>query len=190
MTVQSASTEGVLARTSDKTFYAFNAILSIAALSFLAYILVIRRGSANPSVDLGFLPAVDAALNATAATLLVVGYVAIKRGRRTLHQYSMVSAFAVSSLFLVCYLTYHSVHGDTKFLGHGAVRPIYFLVLITHIVLSAFVVPLSLSAFFFAGKKRFATHRKLGKWLFPIWLYVSVTGVVIYFMLRFSGSMG
>ena len=181
----SAQTATATARASDRTFYVFNAILSVAALSFLAYILMIRRGGAS-TVDLRFLPAVNATLNAIAACLLAAGWIAIRRGARKVHQYLMVSAFASSSLFLVCYLTYHYVHGDTRYQGHGAVRAVYLLILATHILLSMVIVPMSLTAFYFAWRKTFARHRRLGRWLVPIWLYVSVTGVVIFFMLRAS----
>src|SRR4051794_38534290 len=106
---------GLLNRTSDRMFYVFNAVLSTAALAFLLYILVLRRGAGG--VDLRFLPPVNAALNATAASLLVAGLIAIKRRAIFVHKYLMVSAFVASSLFLICYLAYHFVHGDTKFQG-------------------------------------------------------------------------
>ncbi|MGZ3422258.1 MAG: DUF420 domain-containing protein [Polyangiales bacterium] len=167
----------------DRRFWAFNALLSAAALAFLAYILMIRRAT-GASVDLRFLPAVNASLNATAAVLLAAGWIAIRRGARKVHPYLMVGAFASSSLFLVSYLVYHWAHGDTKFGGHGAVRAIYLLVLASHVILSMGIVPMALGALWFAWRKRFATHRKITRVLVPIWLYVSVTGVAIFFMLR------
>ncbi len=172
----------------DRTFFFFNAALSIAALSFLAYILLLRRGSNASGLDLRFMPAVNAAFNATAATLLTCGWISIRRGARRAHKYFMVSAFAASSLFLVGYLAYHYVHGDTKFAGTGPIRTVYLLILASHIILSAAIVPLSLSSFYFQWRKRWETHRKVGRVVLPIWLYVSVTGVVIYFMLRGSLS--
>jgi putative membrane protein len=175
---------GLISRTSDRSFYIFNAVLSAAALAFLGYILVLRRGTGG--ADLRFLPPLNAALNATAASLLVAGYVAIKRRALVAHKYLMVSAFVASSLFLVCYLAYHFVHGDTKYQGTGPIRAVYFAVLISHIVLSAGIVPLALTSFYFAFKANFARHRKIAKVTLPIWLYVSVTGVLIYFMLRGS----
>jgi putative membrane protein len=96
----------------------------------------------------------------------------------------MVSAFASSSLFLIGYVVYHYVHGDTKFTGTGTIRTVYLAVLISHVLLSIGVVPLALTAFYLAWRKRFTTHAKVARVLFPIWLYVSVTGVIIYFMLR------
>ena len=110
---------------SDRTFYIFNAVVSVSAVTFLFYILVIRRGTAGTGLDLRFMPAVNASLNALSACLLMTGWVAIRRKAVQLHRYCQVSAFASSSLFLVGYLAYHFVHGDTKFLGTGLVRPLY-----------------------------------------------------------------
>ncbi|MCC6551605.1 MAG: DUF420 domain-containing protein [Polyangiaceae bacterium] len=174
----------LLDRTSDRSFFIFNAVLSVVALSVLAYLLLIRRGGGG--ADLRFLPPVNAALNGAAASFLVAGLIAIKRRALKVHKYLMVSAFAASSLFLVCYLAYHFVHGDTKYTGTGPLRVVYFFILISHIVLSTGIVPLALSSFYFAFKSKFATHRKIAKITLPIWLYVSVTGVLIFFMLRGS----
>jgi putative membrane protein len=168
---------------SDRGFWIFNAVLSAAALSFLAYILMIRTAT-GASVNLRFMPAVNATFNALAACLLTAGWLAIRRGARVVHKYLMVSAFASSSLFLVGYLVYHWAHGDTKFGGHGAIKAIYLLILATHVLLSMAIVPMCLGSFYFAWQKRFPTHRKIGRVLLPIWLYVSVTGVVIFFLLR------
>jgi len=168
---------------SDRRFYVFNALLSLAALSFLSYILVIRKAGGG-TTDLHFLPAVNASLNATAAAFLCAGYVAIRRGAQRLHKYCMVSAFAASSLFLLCYVAYHYAHGDTKYPGNGALRAVYLLVLGTHVLLSIFVVPASLTALYFAARRAWAKHKKVTRVLLPIWLYVSATGVLIFFMLR------
>lgn len=167
----------------DKGFWAFNAVLSAAALAFLAYILLVRRGG-GASVDLSFMPAVNASFNALSTVLLASGWWAIKNGKREVHKYLMVSAFASSSLFLVGYLVYHWVHGDTKFGGHGGVKVFYLLVLASHVVLSMAVVPMCLGSFYMAWRKSFDTHRKIGRVLLPIWLYVSVTGVLIFVLLR------
>lgn len=170
-------------RVSDRSFHVFNAVVSSAALGFLAWILVFR--DAGPSgVDLSFLPAVNATLNAIAACFLAAGWMAIRQRNVHLHKRMVVAAFAASALFLVCYLVYHWSHGDTRYQGEGILRTIYFFILISHIVLSVFVVPGALAAFFFAWKRKFATHKKITRLLMPVWLYVSVTGVVIYFMLR------
>ncbi|MFP2931048.1 DUF420 domain-containing protein [Pyxidicoccus sp. 3LG] len=171
-------------RVNDRAFYVFTAVVSVAALSFLAWILMVRRGGPVEGVDLRFLPAVNAGLNATAAALLIAGWVAVKRGAKEVHQYLMVAAFAASALFLVCYLAYHYVHGDTRYVGDW--RGLYLSILASHVLLSMSVVPLALVAFYFAWKREFTRHRKVTRWLAPIWVYVSVTGVVIFFMLRGS----
>jgi putative membrane protein len=168
---------------SDRIFFTFNAVLSSAAVAFIAFILL-REGVARDAGSLDFLPAVNAVFNALSATCLVLGYVAIRRRAVNVHRFFMVSAFVLSALFLVGYLTYHSVHGDTKFLGIGPIRAVYFSVLISHIVLSLAVVPLALTSFYLAFKRSFARHRRLNRVFLPIWLYVSVSGVAIYLLLR------
>ncbi len=168
----------------DRAFFAFNAVVSAGALAFIAYILMIRQAGASSGLDLRFLPAVNACLNAVSASLLCAGWVAVKRRALTVHKYCMVSAFAASSLFLVCYLTYHYVHGDTRFPGVGAVRALYLVILASHVLLSMAVVPLALTAFYFAYRREFDRHTRVTRVALPIWLYVSVTGVVIYLMLR------
>ena len=170
----------------DRSFFLFNGIVSVSALIFIAHILLVRASGPAEGVDLRFLPAVNASLNGLSALLLAAGWVAIRNKNIRLHRYLMVSAFAASGLFLVCYLTYHYVHGDTKYQGEGAIRAVYFFILISHIVLSIFVVPAALSAFYFAWKREFARHRRLTRVALPVWLYVSVTGVIIYFMLQGS----
>lgn len=170
-------------RLSDRSFYVLNGLLSAAALAFLAYILVIRRGG-GMGADLSFMPGVNAALNATSATALAAGYIAIKRRRPDVHRALMVSAFVASSLFLVGYVAYHYAHGDTKYAGVGLMRTIYLSILASHVLLSIAVVPLVLTSLFFAARAEHARHRKVARITLPIWLYVSVTGVVVYFMLH------
>ncbi|PZR18401.1 MAG: DUF420 domain-containing protein [Archangium gephyra] len=169
---------------SDRTFFIFNGVVSVAALALLSWLLLFHGGLQGSDVNLRFMPAVNACLNATAATLLVAGWVAVKRGRPDVHRFLMVAAFAASALFLVGYLAYHAVHGDTKFGGAGAVRTLYLALLASHVLLSIGIVPLSLTAFWFAWKKAFERHKKVTRVLWPIWLYVSVTGVVVFLMLR------
>jgi uncharacterized membrane protein YozB (DUF420 family)/serine/threonine protein kinase len=173
----------------DGVFYVVNAVVSALALAFLGWLLVLRSGGAEIGVDVSFLPAVNATLNGLSATLLVVGYRAIRAKNPGLHKRAMMSAFVASALFLVTYVVYHYVHGDTKFVGTGALRGVYFFVLISHVLLSMAVVPLALTAFYFAFKKRFVSHRKVTRYALPIWLYVSVTGVLIFALLKASGSM-
>ncbi|MBM4377892.1 MAG: DUF420 domain-containing protein [Deltaproteobacteria bacterium] len=178
------ATETSPAPASDRNFFVFNAVASAGALALLAYLLLVRKGTAGAGVDLRFLPAVNAGLNSLSALLLLGGWMAVKNKRQDLHRYFMVSAFLSSALFLVGYLAYHAVHGDTRYAGDF--RGLYLTVLASHVLLSLPVVPLALSAFYFAWKKRFDTHKKVTRVLWPIWMYVSVTGVAVYFLLRGS----
>ena len=170
---------------SDRLFGLFNTVASTAAIGFIAFILL-RGGEGAGGRDLSFMPAVNASLNALSALCLIAGWVAIRRQSMHVHRLLMVSAFVLSAVFLVGYLTYHYVHGDTRYGGAGAVRLVYFAVLISHIVLSITVVPLALTSFYLAFTKSFARHRRLNRVFLPIWLYVSITGVLIFFLLRAS----
>ena len=129
------------------------------------------------------LPTLNAALNATSAALLVLGWFLIRAGRRDAHRRAMTAAFVCSALFLVSYLAYHAQVGSVRFRGTGAVRTVYLGILLTHTVLATAVAPLAVTAFVLARRGRFETHRKLARWTLPLWLYVSVTGVVVYVML-------
>jgi uncharacterized membrane protein YozB (DUF420 family) len=129
------------------------------------------------------LPAVNAALNATSAVLLASGYRFIRRRQITAHKRCMLAACATSALFLLSYLTYHYHVGSMPFHGHGWVRPLYFTILISHTSLAAVIVPLALITLFRAWKADFIKHARIARWTLPIWLYVSVTGVIVYVML-------
>jgi len=129
------------------------------------------------------LPALNATLNATAAVFLVAGYILIKRGRRALHRKCMLAALAASTVFLTSYVIYHANTGSRPFAGRGTIRVIYFAILITHVVLAATVLPLALTTAARGLRADYPRHVKIARWTFPIWLYVSVTGVVIYVML-------
>lgn len=129
------------------------------------------------------LAALNACFNATAGALMVSGVVAIKAGRIERHRKLMLSAFAASCLFLISYLTRYGIAGDTPFQGEGWLRPVYFTILISHVVLAIVVVPLVLRTLYLGLKGRFGRHKPLARWTFPIWLYVSVTGVAVYVML-------
>ena len=133
-------------------------------------------------MDIFHLPALNASLNALAASFLVAGYLAIRR-RIAAHRLAMLAAFGCSVAFLVSYLIYHYHVGSMPFRGEGWVRPVYFAVLLTHTVLAAFVAPLAGSLFYLAARRRFERHRRIARWTLPLWLYVSLTGVLIYFML-------
>lgn len=129
------------------------------------------------------LPSINAVLNATSAVLLASGYGFIRRRRVRAHKVCMVAAFATSILFLVSYLVYHYNVGSVRFQGEGWVRPVYFTILLTHTILATVIVPLALVTLFRAWKADFVRHARIAKWTLPLWLYVSLTGVVIYVML-------
>ena len=129
------------------------------------------------------LPALNATLNAIAATLLVIGYVEIRRGRIRQHRRAMLSAFGVSALFLTSYLVYHANVGSRPFPGTGPIRVLYFTILITHIVLAAAILPMAIVTLSRALRERFDRHVPIARWTLPIWLYVSITGVIVYLML-------
>ena len=134
-------------------------------------------------LQLSNFPALDASLNAASAVLLTFGYLFIRNKRILAHKISMLSAFGTSSVFLVCYLWYHAHHGVTHFAGQGLIRPFYFALLGSHTILAALIVPLVLITLYRAWKKRFDLHKRIARWTFPAWLYVSVTGVMVYWLL-------
>ena len=158
--------------------------LSLAVLSFLVWLVYFKPGAHYTSVVLAKLPAVNAAFNTLSTFFLILGFIAIKQRREARHMKFMFAALTTSALFFVCYVIYHNFHGDTKFAGTGGIRPVYFFILISHIILSAVVVPLILTSFFTALSGRFKLHRKIAVATFPIWLYVSVTGVLVFAMLK------
>jgi putative membrane protein len=129
------------------------------------------------------LPTVNACLNALSFCLLLAGFISIRRGKRDLHRRLMVAAFVTSCVFLVSYLTRFALTGTTPYPGSGGMKALYLAILFTHMPLAAAVVPLSLRALWLAWKGEYAAHKRTTRWLYPIWSYVSVTGVVVYLML-------
>ena len=129
------------------------------------------------------LPTLNACLNATSAVLLALGWILIRSGRRAAHRRVMIAAFACSTIFLASYLTYHARVGSVRFPGVGGARALYLGILLTHTILAAAVAPIAVVTLSFAWRGRFEKHRRLARWTLPIWLYVSVTGVIIYVML-------
>ena len=138
-------------------------------------------------ITLRDLPAINATLNATAAALLVWGYILIRRRRIASHRKVMLAAFATSTVFLCCYLIYHFNVGSVRFAGTGAIRTVYLSILATHTVLAAAVPPLAIITLSRGLRGRFDRHKKIARWTLPVWLYVSVTGVVVYWMLYRMG---
>ena len=129
------------------------------------------------------LPTVNAFLNGLSAIFLLTGYIQIRSGKPIKHKFFMMGAFTISIVFLICYLIYHYQVGSVGFKGQGYIRPVYFTILISHTILAALVPPLAIIAIYRAFKGQLVKHKKIARWTFPIWLYVSITGVIIYLML-------
>ena len=130
-----------------------------------------------------WLPHLNAVLNSTSAVLLLTGFAFIRVGRISAHRNCQLTALLTSTLFLVSYLTYHYYHGATRFTGQGLVRPFYFVLLLTHTILAVVIVPLIMITVYRAARGDFLRHRNIARWTLPLWLYVSVTGVIVYLML-------
>jgi putative membrane protein len=163
----------------------FPAIVALSAViaSFLIWLIYFKGRVVAPDW-VAALPAANATFNSFSALCLVMGYVNIRRRNRVVHKRYMLTATFFSALFLVSYITYHFFHGDTHFPGQGLIRPVYFFILITHISLSMVALPLILATLWYSLTGRFQFHRRIARWTFPIWLYVSVTGVIVFFILR------
>lgn len=129
------------------------------------------------------LPHLNAILNATSGILLVVGYLLIRRRKIKAHRNCLIAALITSTAFLASYLTYHYFHGSTRFTGTGFVRPVYFVILFTHTILAAVIVPFVGITLYRAARGDFVWHRRIARWTFPMWLYVSITGVIVYLFL-------
>jgi putative membrane protein len=165
------------------------AILAILAVSaaaslFLFWLIYQHPAADSARVQLPFLPALNALLNGLSAIALLIGYTFIRARRMAAHRASMITAFTFSTLFLVSYILHHYLHGDVRYPAHAALRMFYLPLLASHIVLAVIALPLVLVTFFFSLSGRFPQHRKVARWTFPLWLYVSVTGVITYAMLR------
>jgi len=159
-------------------------ILALSVLVVIAVGLVVRLlPSASAANATGALPAINASLNASAAMLLLTGFFYIRRKNVRAHRACMLAAFAASSMFLVTYLVHHAQVGSVPFRGHGILRAVYFSLLIPHVLLAAIIVPLALLTLYRGWTARIERHRKIARYTLPIWLYVSVSGVIIYFML-------
>ena len=132
---------------------------------------------------IAFLPTLNAFLNGTSAVLLAAGYLCIRRKRVGAHRALMVAAFVVSTLFLCSYVYYHAHTGSRPFTGRGWSRPVYFTILVSHVLLAFTLLPLALTTLYRAWRGQFERHRRIARWTFPIWMYISVTGVLVYWML-------
>ncbi len=168
----------------EKKFSPFIVIVSIVIPVVVAILFSVKLKDFGYNVEpLTFLPPIYATINGITAAVLVAGVLAVKNGKRILHERLMTTAIALSVSFLVMYVAYHMTSDSTKFGGEGIIRPIYFFILISHILLSIAVIPLVLISYVRALANKFDRHRKIAKITFPIWLYVAVTGVIVYLMI-------
>ena len=164
------------------------AILAISACAtlFLFWLIYEHPAADTSRTQLAFLPALNALLNGLSATALLIGFTFIRSRRIAAHRASMITAFAFSTLFLLSYILHHYLHGDVRYPLHAALRSLYLPLLASHIILAIVALPLILVTFFFSLSGRFPQHRKVARWTFPMWLYVSITSVITYAMLRLA----
>ena len=156
----------------------------IVSVVVLLLVLMMRRIKIETSVDFSFLPAVHSTLNAITAVLLVIALIFIKQKKILAHRNVMLFAMLTSALFLLSYVMYHFTTPETKFCGEGSIRIVYFILLISHVVLAAVIFPFILFTLIRGYTYQIQKHRKMAKWVFPLWLYVAVTGPILYLMLR------
>src|SRR5262249_20743708 len=161
----------------------------LAVVLVVGYLLLGHRAAPGAGPLVAALPLLNACLNATSAALLAAGWFFIRRRRVVPHKACMISALAVSTVFLVSYVTYHSLAGSRSFAGTGWIRLVYYPMLVSHIVLAAAIVPLALTTVYRALQGSFARHVRIARWTLPIWLYVSVTGGLVYWMLYRLSAM-
>jgi putative membrane protein len=167
---------------------AIAAILAVSAAAslFLFWLIYVHPAADTSNTRYAFLPALNAVFNGLSATALLIGFTFIRSKKIAAHRASMITAFAFSTLFLISYILHHALHGDVRYPTHDALRAVYLPLLASHIILAVVALPMILVTFFFSLTGRFPQHRKIARWTFPIWLYVSVTGVITYAMLRLA----
>lgn len=164
----------------------FRLVFAVSILVFVLVVILNKKIIPPPDHVPAFvyhLPKLHALINGTCSLLLICSFIAIKRKKISLHKKLNLSAFFLSALFLISYVTYHYMAGDTTFPKGNPLRPIYFFILISHVILAAVVLPLVLLSFYYGLQENIVKHRKLVRWSFPIWLYVCITGVVVYVMI-------
>ena len=159
-------------------------LLGLTISGFLIWLIYYKPAATAEGDWITYLPAANSCFNALCAGCLIGGFVNIKRGNRDVHMRCMLAALVFSVLFLGSYIVYHHFHGDTSFPGQGPIRLVYFFILISHIVLSIVALPLVFTTLYHAARGQFGAHKRIARYTFPIWLYVSVTGVLVFFFLR------
>lgn len=161
-------------------------VISAIATGFLFWLIYVHPASDAAGIRYAFLPGLSAIFNGLAATALLVGFTFIRAHRIAAHRAAMMTAFCFSTLFLIAYVLHHALHGDVRYPLHADFRPFYLGLLASHIVLATVALPVVLITFFFSLSGRIPQHRRIARWTFPLWLYVSVTGVLTYIMLRLA----
>jgi len=179
-------TTAVSPRSSTRPAIVVILAVSVAASLFLFWLIYVHPAADAANARFAFLPALNAVFNGLSATALLIGYTFIRARKIAAHRASMITAFVFSTLFLVSYILHHTLHGDVRYPAHAALRSVYLPLLASHIILAVVTLPMVLITFFFSLSGRFAQHRKIARWTFPLWLYVSVTGVITYAMLRLA----
>jgi len=179
-------TTAVSPRSSTRPAIAAILAISAAASLFLFWLIYVHPAADTSNVRFGFLPALNAVFNGLSATALLIGFTFIRRRRIAAHRASMITAFVFSTLFLAGYIAHHALHGDVRYPIHAAYRSIYLPLLASHIILAVVALPMVLVTFFFSLTGRFPQHRRIARVTFPLWLYVSITGVVTYALLRLA----
>lgn len=160
--------------------------ISIAASLFLFWLIYLHPAADAANARFSFLPALNAVFNGLSAVALLIGYTFIRSRRIAPHRAAMFTALGLSTLFLLGYIAHHALHGDVRYPAQAAFRTPYLWLLATHIILATVALPMILTTFFFSLTGRISMHRKIARWTFPIWLYVSITGVITYAMLRLA----
>jgi putative membrane protein len=179
-----ASENNLLKFVSEKSLSLIIYAVSIVICLAVAFLIYFPQAlSLGGGLDVSYLPRFHAFLNGSCTLLLIGGYFAVRQKQYNLHKTLMVTCFLLSSIFLVSYVVYHSQAPATKFGGEGIIRPIYFAILITHIVLAAAILPLALFTISRSWRGEFAKHKKIARITLPIWIYVTATGVIVYFMI-------
>ena len=179
-------TTAVSASASTRPTIAAILAVSAAATLFLFWLIYVHPAADTGNTRYAFLSALNAIFNGLAATSLLIGYSFIRAHKIAAHRALMITAFVFSTLFLVSYIVHHALHGDVRYPAHAALRPFYLTLLTSHIVLAVVALPMVLVTFFFSLTGRFPHHRRIAHWTFPLWLYVSVTGVITYALLRLA----
>lgn len=173
----------VLARLSERALSAWVWGLSLLVVALVVFLITTGQVFRIEGIDVSRLPATHALMNGISAALLVAGVFFVQRGNIALHRGAMGLAFALSCLFLLSYVVYHSQAPSSSFGGEGWIRPVYFFILISHIALAPVILPLALYTVLRAFRGEYAKHRRIARWTFPLWLYVGVTGVIVYLMM-------